>query len=95
MTQVASDSGAPACDAVRQLVGQLERYAGRLGQDVQSVRVRTSLRALARAFDNGDDPLGTCRTAQAHLARLSPGGVTPLLRQTMRNLRAELGAARL
>ena len=95
MTQVSSDSGAPDRDAVRQLVGQLERYAGRLGQDAQSVRVRTSLRALARAVDNGDDPLSTCRTVQAHLTRLSPGGVTPLLRQTMRNLRAELRAASL
>ncbi len=91
MTHDTTEAGAPADNAVRRLVGELERYAGWLGKDAQSARLRTSVRGLARAVDNGDDPLSTFRMVQAHLSRLSAGGVTPLLRRTMRNLRAEIG----
>ena len=91
MTHVTSEVGAPNGDVARRLVGELERYAGWLGKAAQSARVRTSVRGLVRAVANGDAPLNTLRIVQAHLNRLSPGWVTPLLRQTIRNLQAELG----
>ena len=49
MTHVTSDVGAPNREAVRRLVAELERYAGWLGKDAQSARVRTSVRGLVRA----------------------------------------------
>ena len=91
MTPVTSDVGAPNHEALRRLVAELERYAGWLGKDALSARVRTSVRGLVRAVANGDDPLNTLRIVQAHVNRLGPGWITPLLRQTIRNLRAKLG----
>ena len=95
MTDVTSDVSEPNLDAVRRLVAELERYAGWLGKDAQSARLRTSVRSVVRAVANGDDPLNALRIAQAHVGRLSPGWVTPLLRQSIRNLRSTLGPASL
>ena len=95
MVHLDSDVGAPNRDAARRLVTQLENYAGWLGGNAHSARIRTSVRGLVRAVADGDDPGTACRIVQAHLNRLTAGGVTPLLRQTMRNLRTELGVASL
>jgi hypothetical protein len=94
MVHLDSDVGAPNRDAARRLVTQFENYAGWLG-GAHSARIRTSVRGLVRAVADGDDPGTACRIVQAHLNRLTAGGVTPLLRQTMRNLRTELGVASL
>ena len=95
MVHLDLDVGAPNRDAARRLVTQFENYAGWLGGDAHSARIRTSVRGLMRAVADGDDRGTACRIVQAHLNRLTAGGVTPLLRQTMRNLRTELGVASL
>ena len=64
----------PNGDAVRQLVGELERYAGWLGRDAQAARIRTSVRGLARAVNKGEDPVNSFRMVQAHLNRWGSGG---------------------
>jgi len=83
-----------ANDTIRPLVALLHRHAGNLGRDADAARVRTSVGALLRAVDRGEDVHAQARTVQAHLGRLDPGSVTSLMRRTMRSLQAELGLVR-
>ena len=94
MTESKSATPAPNDDGVRRLIAQLDRHAGLLGRDADAARLRTSVRALSQAVGRGDDPTSTVRTVEAHLSRMAPGGVTSVLRQTMRSLRAEVRPTR-
>jgi len=94
MSDVQPQDGAPAESSVPQRVAELQRYAGWLGNNPDAARLRTSVGGLARALQNGDDLLNPLRRVQAHLDRLTAGGVTPLLRRSMRILRVELEASR-
>lgn len=79
---------------VLKYVGELQRYAGRMGNGSDAARLRTSIQGLAHAVRNGSDPTNALRMTQAHINRLD-AGLTPQLRRTIRVLRTELGIAHL
>ena len=65
---------------VRRCLEALERYAGWLGHDTRSTRLRASVQGLALAVNEGGDVFGGLRDFRSSVDGLSPGGVTPLLR---------------
>ncbi len=85
--------GAPSTSGEARLrLADLEKYAGWLGRDARSSSLRASVNGLLLAFANDGDVVDALRHVQLDIDRLNSGGVTRLLRQTMRKLRAELGA---
>ena len=91
MSRGPSQPDVPNSEGVQQILADVERYAGWLGKDVRPTRLRDNVKRLALAIANGEGVFGAMQDLQSDIDGLSSGGVTPLLRQTMRKLRAELG----
>jgi hypothetical protein len=89
-TLVTPPSTAPNSEAAGQLLGELQRYAGWLGRDVRPTSLRSSIEELATAMGSNEGVSGALQGVQTDMDRLGSGGVTGLLRRTLRKLAAEL-----
>jgi hypothetical protein len=75
----------------KQLLSELERYAGWLAKDHVSVAVRADVRALAAALDVGDDTSLLLLTLDKDIGRLPGGSVRKMLRRAFEEIRTVLG----
>ena len=90
MSNVTQDSDRPADTRTQQLFDELERYAGWLGKDSRSTRLRASVKVLGLAIASGKEVSGAMLSVQADIKSVGSGAIMPLLRRTMQKLRAEL-----
>ena len=84
------DNGKTSGEDTQQLLGDLQRYAGWLGKDVRSSRLRASVKNLGLAIGSGRAVPDAVLSVQADIEHLGPGAIVPLLRGTMRKITVEL-----
>lgn len=77
-------------EALQQLYGTLQRYAGWLDRERMSVTVRADIVALGTALDTCADPSELLQTLDTNIARLPSGDMRKMLRNTARQLRQAL-----
>lgn len=77
-------------EAVQQIYGTLQRYAGWLDRERMSVTVRADVLALGTAIDACADPSMMLQTLDTDIARLPSGDMRKMLRATAREIRLAL-----
>ena len=90
MSNVRQDSSGPTNAATQRLFEELERYAGWLGKDTRSTRLRASVKELGLAIASGKEVSDALLSVQADIKSVGSGAIAPLLRRTMQKIRAEL-----
>ena len=91
MSHITQDSDQATNARVQQLLEDLQRYAGWLGKDSRCARLRASVEELALAISGGQEASSAMVDVQANIKTVGSSAITPLLRTTMKKLRAELG----
>ncbi|MBI2835195.1 MAG: hypothetical protein HYX76_12290 [Acidobacteria bacterium] len=81
-------------DALKQLHGTLQRYAGWLDRERTSVMVRADVRALGIAIDTCADPTPLLQTLDVNIARLPSGELRKMLRAAAGQIRRALAKPR-
>ena len=90
MPNVEEDSDQSNNASARQLLEELERYAGWLGKGSRCARLRASVKQLAAAVATGAGTSTAMLSVQADIKAVGSSAITPLLRRTLQKLRAEL-----
>ena len=80
-------------DALKQLHGTLERYAGWLDRERPSMLVKADVRALGAAIDACVDPSQVLHTLETNIARLPGGEMRKMLRVAAGEMRRALAQA--
>jgi hypothetical protein len=80
-------------NALKQLHGTLERYAGWLDRERSSMLVRADVRALGAAIDACADPSSLLHTLETNIARLPGGEMRKMLRVAAGEMRRALAQA--
>ena len=83
-----------SADALKQLYGTLQRYAGWLDRERASVMVRADVQALGTAIDTCADPSPLLQALETNIARLPSGEVRKMLRVAAGQMRRALAEAR-
>jgi hypothetical protein len=77
-------------EAVKQLFGTLQRYAGWLDRERPSVMVRTDVQALGVALDTRSDPSPILQALDIKIQRLPSGELRKMLRLAAGQMRRAL-----
>ena len=91
VSNLTPESGQASNEGFQQLLEELQRYAGWLGKDVRSSRLRTSVKSLGLAISSGEEVPAAILRVQVDIKGLGSGAIVPLLRGTMRRILAEAG----
>ena len=83
-----------SADALKQLHGTLERYAGWLDRERASVMVRADVQALGTAIDTCADPSPLLAALDTKIERLPSGELRKLLRVAAGQMRRALAESR-
>lgn len=81
-------------EAVKQLYGSLQRYAGWLNRERTSVVVRADVQALGTAIDTCADPSPLLQALDTNLKRLPSGELRKMLRAAAGQIRRALDEPR-
>ena len=81
-------------DALKQLYGTLQRYAGWLDRERTSVMVRADVQALGIAIDARVDPSPLLQALDTNIARLPSGELRKMLRVAAGQVRLALAEPR-
>ncbi len=83
------ESGRMSNEGTQKLLEELQRYAGWLGKDERSLRLRASVKSLGLAIASDREVPSAILSVEANIQRLGSGAIVPLLRSTVRKILAE------